>query len=113
MTESLTPLDERVDAPRELPGLEHPDIAVWRPATEDDLDAIVEAQQSIDAADHPTHATTREWIAEQLSASAVDTAADTIVGFDTSGTVVAYGVVVLHPLHDTRVQVYLMGGVHP
>lgn len=113
MSESLSPLDERVDAPRELPVLEHPDVAVWRPAAVDDLDALMEAQAAIDAADHPTHATTREWVAEQLTSSAVDNAADTIVGFDRSGGVVAYGAVVLHPLHDTRLQVYLMGGVHP
>ena len=67
----------------------------------------------MDAADHPSWVTARDDLVDDLSASHVDPALDTMIALDTDGTVLAYGQVTLGPGQDTRVQSYLFGGVHP
>ncbi|MET4638691.1 GNAT family N-acetyltransferase [Mycetocola sp. 2940] len=113
MTEVLLPLSSRVDAPAVLPVPDHPDVATWRAARMDDVDAILEAQRLADRVDHPEWTTTREEIADDFGASHVDLPSDSIVGLAADGTVVAYGYVVLGPGQETRVQSYLFGTVRP
>jgi mycothiol synthase len=107
------PLSRRVDAPSVLPMPEHPDVATWRAAGPDDLDAILETQQLADRADHPEWSTPREDLADDFGASHIDLAKDSILGLTADGTVAAYGYVALSPGQETRVQSYIMGTVRP
>lgn len=110
---SLRPLSERVSAPAELRMPRHPEVALWRPATLDDLDRVATLQRAVDAADHPDWFTTREEIAANLHAEHIDAARDTLLALDADGAVLAYGIVAEAPGVGERVQVYLLGGVHP
>ncbi|PPL20010.1 GNAT family N-acetyltransferase [Microterricola pindariensis] len=110
---SLSSLSERVSAPAELRMPRHPEVALWRPASLDDLDGIAVLQRAVDEADHPDWFTTREWIAGNLRAAHIDAARDTLVALGADGTVLAYGVVAEAPGAGERVQVYLLGSVHP
>lgn len=85
----------------------------WRPITVDDVDAITTLQQAMDRVDHPSYAATREELEEELSHSYLELAADSLVGVDTDGVVVAYGLVILPPGQETLVRSILQGGVHP
>lgn len=107
------PLSERVDAPSTLPVPTHPDVAEWRPAGPADVDRIHETQRLMDAADHPTWTTPREDIAEDFESSHIDPARDSLLAIGSDGTVLAWGVTALNPGQETRVQSYVLGGVHP
>jgi mycothiol synthase len=107
------PLSARVTAPSTLPRPSHPDVATWRAASADDVDAILATQKRIDAADHPTWVTPREEIAEDFESAHIDPSSDTLLALAEDGTVLAWGVTSLGPGQDTRVQSYAMGGVHP
>ncbi|MBG6239037.1 GNAT superfamily N-acetyltransferase [Mycetocola sp. CAN_C7] len=113
MNQVLPPLSSRVDAPPELALPAHPDVAVWRAAFLDDVDAIAATQALADRIDHPDWATPREDLDDDFRASHVDLARDSMVGFDADGAVAAFGYVVLGPGQDTRVQSYLPGTVRP
>jgi mycothiol synthase len=113
MTEVRLPLSSRVNAPSGLPSPDHPDVATWRAARIDDLDAILEVQKLADRVDHPEWTTTREELEDDFGASHMDLPTDSIVGLAADGTVVAYGYVLLGPGQETRVQSYLFGAVRP
>jgi mycothiol synthase len=113
MIESPLPLSRRVAAPRELLVPDQPDVALWRPATPDDVDAIHATQVLADLVDHPEWVTPREDIEDDYRASHIDLGRDSIVGFDADGTVAAHGYVALGPGQDSRVQSYLFGTVRP
>ncbi|HWR84810.1 MAG TPA: GNAT family N-acetyltransferase, partial [Rhodoglobus sp.] len=106
------PLRLRVPAPAavELPA--DADGVVWRPATADDIDAIVELEAAIAEVDHPRYTAPREDVAENFEQSHMDPGRDTLVAA-ADGRVVAWGVVELSPVQDTLVRCYLFGGVHP
>ncbi|AMB57700.1 hypothetical protein AWU67_01160 [Microterricola viridarii] len=106
-------MSQRVGAPTELPAPRHPEVSLWRPATLDDLDGVAALQREIDNADHPDWFTTREEIAANLQADHIDAARDTLVALGPDDAVLAYGVVAEAPGAGERVQVYLLGGVHP
>lgn len=106
-------LAERVGAASEPARPVHPDVATWRSATADDIDAIHAVQAAADAIDHPTWTTPREDIAEMFELSHVDTARDTIVAVTAEREVVAYGLATRHPSTTERVQVSLQGAVAP
>lgn len=107
------PLSERVDAPSTPPVPTHPDVAEWRSATSADIDAILATQRLIDAADHPTWTTPREDIAEDFESSHIDPARDTLLAVSSDGAVLGWGLTALNPGQETRVQSYVLGGVHP
>lgn len=108
----LARLCDRITPP-ELPLLEHPDVASWRPATLADVDAVTRAQKAMDAVDHPDWTTPREDIADELDSAHVTLARDSILALAADGTVLAWGLVELHPGRDGRVQSFLSGGVVP
>ena len=97
------PLRERVTAP---------DVALptgdggvtWRAATEADIDAILDCEQEISAADHPHYMTIREELEEDFEHSYVDLARDTAVAFDADGRVLAWGLVLEPPGQETLVR---------
>ncbi|TGO06006.1 GCN5-related N-acetyltransferase [Serinibacter arcticus] len=113
MTAPVTgPVSARVEAP-ELPPLDHPDVALWRPATLADAEAITRAQKTMDAVDHPDWTTPLEDVRDELESSHLDLACDSVLGLGSDGDVLAWGLVDLSPGRATRVQVYLTGGVVP
>lgn len=113
MTSVTLPLSSRVDAPQELPIPSHADVARWRPASPEDIDAILATQALSDRLDHPEWTTTREDLEEDFRAAHIDMSRDSLVGFDADGAVAAYGFVILGPGQDSRVQSYLPGTVRP
>ncbi|BDV29746.1 GNAT family N-acetyltransferase [Microbacterium terricola] len=92
---------------------EHPDVALWRPATPDDIDALLSVISAADKVDHPTWTTPREDIADQFELSHIDPARDTLIGFAADGRAVAVGAAVTHPSRESRIQIHLEGTVHP
>ncbi|GEP26730.1 GNAT family N-acetyltransferase [Cryobacterium levicorallinum] len=113
MTDHTTPLSTRVTAPAQLPVPEHAEVALWRPASPADIDAIWELEKAIGRADHPNYVLERDQIAEIFDFSFVDPATDTLVALDADGHVVADGLVVLQPGQETLVKSNLSGGVLP
>ncbi|MDJ0347808.1 GNAT family N-acetyltransferase [Cryobacterium sp. PH29-G1] len=113
MTEPTIPLSERVTASALLPVPEHADVAVWRAATAADVDAIWELEQAIGRADHPNYVVERDEVSEAFDVSFVSAEADTLVGFDAGGRMVAHGVVELAPGQVTLVKSTVSGGVLP
>ena len=105
MTEhELPPLFERITAPEALPALGHPDVHVWRPVRDDDIDRIAELEAAMALADHPEYAVPRDELADDLGMSFVDRERDSIVALDTGGRAVAWGVVYHPPGRDTLVR---------
>lgn len=112
MTENS--LAERLGAAVAPPQPQHPDIARWRPATRDDIDAIHAVYAAADRVDHPTWTTPREEIADDFDLTHVDHARDTILAETADGTVVAMGAAFLHPSReDGELTVHINGVVHP
>ncbi|MDT0185131.1 GNAT family N-acetyltransferase [Microbacterium sp. ARD31] len=91
----------------------HPDIARWRGATRDDIDAMHAVFAAADQVDHPTWVTPREEVEDTFDLPDVDHAVDTILAIAHDGTVVAAGTAMRHPDTTTRVKSYLQGAVHP
>jgi mycothiol synthase len=85
----------------------------WRPATTDDIDAILDCEREIGLADHPHYVTIREEIEEDFEHSYVDLARDTLLAVDPSGVVLAWGFVLEPPGQETLVREILAGGVRP
>lgn len=85
----------------------------WRPATVDDVDAMLDCYRAMDAADHPDYTTSREEVADDFAMGHVDPVRDTLLGVDPDGTVLAVGWSILPPEHDRAVSVYTTGGVRP
>lgn len=113
MESHRAPLSRRIDAPRELPLPNHPDVVLWRPATREDIDPILATQILSDRLDHPEWATPREDLEDDFRAAHIDMVTDSLVGFDVDGAVAAYGFVILGAGQDSRVQSYLPGTVRP
>jgi ribosomal protein S18 acetylase RimI-like enzyme len=105
------PLSERVDAPAELQPAPVSGVA-WRPATLDDVDAIVDLAAAMASVDHPDWAEPREEIDELLTLSFVDIEHDTLIG-ESEGRVVAFGQALAPFEPETIVRSQLLGGVHP
>jgi mycothiol synthase len=106
LAERIGPVDEPVRP-------SHPDVAIWRPATADDIDLIHVMTLAADRVDHPAWVTPRDEIEEIFEASSYDPLHDTLLGLDADGRAVASGLVFIHPSRDVRLNVYLMGRVHP
>nr|WP_206686986.1 GNAT family N-acetyltransferase [Microbacterium invictum] len=92
----------------------HEDIAQWRPATRDDIDAIHAVLAAADAVDHPTWTTPRSEIADDFELEHFDPASDSLLAETVDGTVVASAGAMLHPSREGgELTVYLSGAVHP
>lgn len=105
------PLAERVERPTvRLPAGEGG--LTWRPATTDDVDAVVALYGAMAAVDHPEWAASREEVAAEFTRSWVDLERDTMLAeFD--GIPVGFGQVIEPPDPETIVREVLFGGVHP
>ena len=82
MTVLTTPLSARVTAPPQLPVPEHADVALWRPATAADTDAIWQLEIAIGRVDHPNYVRERDDVSEAFTFSFINVDTDTLVGFD-------------------------------
>lgn len=107
------PFSHRLSAPAELPVVQHPDLAVVRAATMDDLDALVTLTHAAEAVDHPSWASPREEVEDLLVGPNLDAAVDTLIGFGADGRALAFAGVMPASSAETRVQIYLNGTVHP
>lgn len=106
------PLNQRVTAPTvELPS--STDSVTWRPATVNDIDAILDCESAIGAADHPHYVTIREELEEDFEHSYVDVPRDTVVATRADGQVLAWGLVLEPPGQESLVREILVGGVRP
>ncbi|MCI2957844.1 GNAT family N-acetyltransferase [Agromyces atrinae] len=110
---ALPPLSERVSVESELPPLAHDDVALWRPATTDDIDAIMLMQREADGVDHPDWVTAREDLADEFESSHIDMATESVLALGHDGRVVAFGHSAVGPGQETRVQSYAFGAVRP
>lgn len=108
---SPRPLAERVERPTVRPPADEGGLT-WRPATRDDLDAVVALYAAMAAADHPEWTETREEVAEEFGHSWVDLERDTLLA-EHDGVPVAFGHVIEPPDPETIVREILFGGVHP
>lgn len=107
-------LSARLGAPVAPARPEHADIARWRAATRDDIDAVHAVIAAADRVDHPTWTTPREEVADDFELSHIDHARDTIVAESADGSIVAFGAAFLHPSReDGELTLYLNGAVHP
>jgi len=91
----------------------HRDVAQWRPATTDDVDALWRFARAVGKADHPHHLTTREGIERNFALSHFEPERDSLIGFTREGTIAAMGMVICPPNHETLARSILIGGVHP
>ncbi|UCR88598.1 GNAT family N-acetyltransferase [Mycetocola spongiae] len=108
-----TALRDRFPQRPELPVPRHGDVARWRAAGPEDIDAIWRLQRLADDVDHPGALSPRSAITETFETSNVDPAVDTLVAEGEDGELLAHGLVVVAGGHATRVQSYLLGTVHP
>jgi ribosomal protein S18 acetylase RimI-like enzyme len=106
-------LNKRVTAPEAVVLPADDGSLTWRPATLDDAEAIYDCEREIGALEHPHYVVTLEEITDDLSHRWVDLARDTCVVLDSSGTVLAWGMVSLPPGQETLVRSILSGGVRP
>ncbi|TFB73714.1 GNAT family N-acetyltransferase [Cryobacterium glaciale] len=113
MTAPTTPLSARVTAPAELPVPEHADVALWRPATADDIEAIWQLEKVMGRADHPNYVLEREEVGEAFEFSFVNADTDTLVAQGADGCLIAHGLVVQQVGQETLVKSNLGGGVLP
>ena len=113
MTANDLPLSQRVLAPAEVRLPEHPQVAVWRAMTPDDLDAVMVAVRAADEVDHPSWVTPREDIADFFDLDDFDAERDSVIGLDEAGRVVAATFVSRSAAASTAVQVYPFGFVIP
>ena len=108
-----SPLSSRVAAPARLAAPRHPDVAVWRAATDSDIDGIWQLRQDMGRVDHPNYLTARGAIAADFGYSHFHAELDSLIGLDGSGRVVAVGMVMFPPRQVTLVRSLPIGGVHP
>ncbi|HEU5484863.1 MAG TPA: GNAT family N-acetyltransferase [Microlunatus sp.] len=86
---------------------------VWRSVRRDDVEELSQLLTAIEHLDQPSERHSIDELYEQLDEADCDAEADTVIGRDAGGTLVAYGW--NHPLYsdvDPR-RVHLTGGVHP
>jgi len=101
-----------VTAPAELALPAGPSGISWRRVTLDDVDALVELNAAIAAADHPEWTETREELHDELTHSWVDLGRDSVIAV-ADGEIVAFGLQVALPNPETIVRSFAFGGVRP
>ncbi len=109
---TIEPIAVRADAPvvLDVPPA-HLELA-WRPLQLRDAEPFHGLLQAIETADSAQERTSAEEVVEMLTGPWTDLAADTLGGFDDSGTIRAYAIVEVPP-GDTLLRAYLRGAVHP
>jgi len=105
-------LAERAAAPAVLPALTAGGLT-WRPATRDDVDALLELRNLVSETDGEPYRESREELLEILDAPWRRLDTDSILGHDAGGALRAYGYVETMPGDTARVRAFLWGGVHP
>jgi len=117
---SELPLTARIEDLRHRTGVDgapvlprHPEVASWRAATADDIDAIHAVAVAVDRIDHPSWTTPRADIAETFDPPHIDPSRDTVLALDAAGEVIAFGSAFLHPARDGALTVHLAGAVLP
>ncbi len=105
-------LSERVTAlPTYVPS--HELVAEWRPATIDDVDAIMRMHAESDKVDHPEYATLREEVSDNFEVAWIDQSTDSMLALDADGEVLAYGNTFRASAFEGQANVYVMGTVRP
>lgn len=112
MTSSIR-LRDRITAPPDTAVPENSSGLAWRPASIADAPAILDCDLAIAAVDHPTFLTTLEEIEVEFEHSWFDPELDSLLGLDSNGDVVAWGIVTEVQGQETAVKVWLQGGVRP
>ncbi|GAA4728299.1 GNAT family N-acetyltransferase [Isoptericola chiayiensis] len=111
-TPSLAPIAERAAAPETLPAITAGGLT-WRPATADDVPALLELRNTIAAADKEPYRESLEEITELFAAPWRRFDVDSIVGLDDDGRMLAYAMVESQPGDTRTMRAFLFGGVHP
>jgi ribosomal protein S18 acetylase RimI-like enzyme len=109
----LSPLRERVEAPYRLAAPIHPDVALWRALTPDDVPALARLHRAADALDHPEWTVPEEELRDDLGRANLDLAHDTIAAVTDAGDLVAYGMNLVDEHPVTLLRVMLSGAIHP
>ncbi|SKC72704.1 GNAT family N-acetyltransferase [Krasilnikoviella flava] len=109
---ALAPLAERVAAPSALPALAAGGLT-WRPAARDDAPVLLGLRNTIAEADHEPYRESLGELVEILEAPWRRLEHDSVLGFDTDGSLAAYGYVETMPGDVSRVRAFLWGGVRP
>ncbi|MFT4215351.1 MAG: hypothetical protein QM622_11325 [Microbacterium sp.] len=91
----------------------HPDVALWRTATADDIDAIHAVMVAADKVDHPTWTTPRADVVDSFDLPHITHERDTIIGWDADRRPVAFGSAFRHPAREGIQTVHLFGAVLP
>ncbi|GAB2479629.1 GNAT family N-acetyltransferase [Promicromonospora xylanilytica] len=111
-TTSLAPIAERAAAPATLT-LPTAGGLTWRAATREDAPVWLALRNHIARADAEPYAETLEEIEEIFEGAWRDMAADSLLGFDADGALVAWAQVECPPGDVTQVRAFCWGGVHP
>lgn len=106
------PLRDRVAAPAELGLPAGPSGVSWRRITVDDVDALVEFNAALAAADHPEWTETREEVHDELTHSWIHLETDSALA-ELDGEIVASGLQIASPNPETIVRSIAFGGVRP
>ncbi len=92
---------------------QHPDVAIWRPPTADDIDLLLQIQVAADAVDHPTWITPRSDFTDSFEASYIDHSRDSLIGLAADGTPIVHGSAFLNPSRESKLVSSVFGAVHP
>jgi mycothiol synthase len=107
------PLSDRVTGLREVRFPPDRSGVTWRAATPDDAPAVTALLEAMSARDHPEWSESLAEVVDEFTHSWIDLARDTVLALDSSGRVIAWGVVIETPEPESIVRVILSGGVHP
>lgn len=107
---TAVPLRDRLSAP-ELPALQQPDIAQWRPSTSADLDLIVPFVQVINEREMPGIPMPGWFVAGRYEFPDFDPATDSMLGFDVDGNLAAVAFVDALQSREVRYEFRLHGYV--
>lgn len=85
----------------------------FRPASRADLAPIHRVVLAEYAVDAPESRPSQDDVDNVFWTSGLDPATDALVAYDASGQVIAYGLVMLHPVQESLARVWLVGAVDP
>ncbi|MEV0949412.1 GNAT family N-acetyltransferase [Promicromonospora sp. NPDC050249] len=111
-TPTITPIAERAAAPATLT-IPTAGGLTWRAATREDAPTWLALRNLISRADAEPYVETLEEIEEIFEGAWRDMTADSLLGFDPDGTLVAWAQVDSPPGDVTTVRAFCWGGVHP
>lgn len=109
---ALVPIAERAAPPATLT-IPTAGGLTWRPATREDVPTWLALRNHIARVDAEPYVETIEEIEEIFDGEWRDLAADSLLGFDTDGVLVAWAQVECPPGDVTVVRAFCWGGVHP